>query len=45
MDLGTLGGTYSYATGVNASGLVVGQSYTADNLDEHATLWRVSPAF
>jgi probable HAF family extracellular repeat protein len=40
-DLGTAGGQYSStAVGINASGLIVGQSFTLQNYDEgHATLW------
>jgi probable HAF family extracellular repeat protein len=37
-DLGTLGGTYSGATGINASGQVVGSSYTASG-QLHAFLY------
>jgi probable HAF family extracellular repeat protein len=38
LDLGTLGGTQSYAYGLNASGSVVGYSYTADG-ERHAFLY------
>jgi probable HAF family extracellular repeat protein len=37
-DLGTLGGSYSYAYGINDSGQVVGYSRTAGGLD-HAFMW------
>ncbi len=39
-DLGTLGGTFSEALGVNDTGLVVGRSTLAGNAVTHATLWR-----
>jgi probable HAF family extracellular repeat protein len=38
-DLGTLGGSFSWGTGMNASGQVVGVSSTAEEEVEHATLW------
>ncbi len=36
-DLGTLGGTASYAYGINATGTVVGHSQTTGNAASHAT--------
>jgi probable HAF family extracellular repeat protein len=39
VDLGTLGGVFSFATAVNARGDVVGESVTADEAAIHATLW------
>jgi probable HAF family extracellular repeat protein len=41
-DLGTLGGDFSQAQGINASGQVVGYSYLADNITFHAFLWTAS---
>ena len=38
-DLGTLGGTNSYAQGINTSGQVVGDSYTPSGLIVHAFLY------
>lgn len=42
-DLGTLGGTSSYANAINASGQIVGYSWTVDRT-VHATLWNGSTA-
>lgn len=39
-DLGSLGGTYGQALGVNAAGHVVGNSNVKDNRDYHAFLYR-----
>jgi probable HAF family extracellular repeat protein len=39
LDLGTLGGSYSWAYGVNDAGQVVGESYLAGNLELHAFVW------
>ena len=36
VELGTLGGTASWATGINASGQVVGWSFTAGDAAQHA---------
>jgi probable HAF family extracellular repeat protein len=38
-DLGTLGGSRSFAYGVNNSGLVVGAATTAEDAANHATIW------
>jgi probable HAF family extracellular repeat protein len=43
-DLGTLGGSESYALGINNSGLVVGNSNPAGDPNYHATLWSGSAA-
>ena len=39
-DLGTLGGTFGQASGVNDKGWVVGFSTTEGNVGLHAFLWR-----
>lgn len=41
-DLGTLGGTNSYAVAINDFGLIVGTSDTNNNITTHATLWNGS---
>ena len=38
-DLGTLGGTYSLAGGINNNGLVEGYSALTGDQNEHASLW------
>jgi probable HAF family extracellular repeat protein len=39
-DLGTLGGTYSYANGINSLGQIVGFSYMPGDNASHAFLWQ-----
>ena len=39
VDLGTLGGTSAYATAVNGSGLVVGDSQIAGDAGYHSFVW------
>ena len=39
LDLGTLGGSFSYATAVSASGQVVGYSTTLGDVASHAFSW------
>src|SRR5688572_21563339 len=38
-DLGTFGGTISYAQALNEAGQVVGYAYTAGNAGAHAFVW------
>ncbi len=39
-DLGTLGGSESFGSGLNASGQVAGASYTTGDADYHTFLWK-----
>jgi probable HAF family extracellular repeat protein len=39
-DLGTLGGSFSRASGMNDLGYIVGTSFTANDEAQHATLWK-----
>ena len=43
-DLGTLGGTISYASAINNSGQVAGMAYTAGNTDSRAMVWQGTTA-
>jgi len=38
-DIGTLGGSTSYALSINDSGVVAGYSYLSDNITTHPFLW------
>jgi probable HAF family extracellular repeat protein len=40
IDLGTLGGTFSFATGISNNGLVDGFSNLMGDMNQHAFLWR-----
>jgi probable HAF family extracellular repeat protein len=40
VDLGTLGGHWSYATSIADSGRVVGMSFLANDINRRATLWQ-----
>lgn len=42
-DLGTLGGTHSFANGINGIGQVVGQSWIPGDSGTHAFLWNGGP--
>src|SRR5690349_6218446 len=44
IDLGTLGGTYSFAGGINDSGVVVGTSYTSTGSTQ-AFRWTLAGGF
>src|SRR5215212_7929421 len=39
-DLGTLGGTESFGSALNASGQVAGSSYITGDAGQHAYLWK-----
>src|SRR5579871_492563 len=39
VDLGSLGGDYAFAVGLNDQGQVVGEAYLADNTTYHPFLW------
>ena len=39
-DLGTFGGTFSYANAINARGLIAGQAYTPGDTNAYAAVWR-----
>jgi len=39
IDIGSLGGDYCWATGINSAGQVVGTSYTGNGDETHAFLW------
>ena len=39
IDLGTLGGSYSYVTSISKNGIVIGQSLLAGDADWHSFVW------
>lgn len=44
IDLGTLGGSYSWAQGINNAGQVAGTAFTKGDAQVHATVWNGTTA-